>query len=273
MVRTTRGSGAAPLPLSRPTLRSLKTLQASAGCGIAFHTPASPFVSTDALRRVAGCATPQHRIAGFIEERVHMPLTEPEFPPDTDARQPPLHQGQDLRPMACPRLWVCPAALTTPLFDGLEDGTIEWLVHGLSIKDKGLTHFDMATGGSLCPRAEIGGGDAAIVEPGATSNRQSDLSGQLPAWICTPSPPDQPCPQDRVVMLRQQLANEALPHRPACCQIVHGRAQDAQMRDQEHLVDGRHLLLPVTIHPGRLQTCVCGERCQRLYPYELCQMS
>jgi hypothetical protein len=54
---------------------------------------------------------------------------------------------------------------------------------------------------------------------------------------------------------------------------VHGQAQDAQMRDQERLVDGRHLLRTVTIHPDRLQTCVCGERRERLYPYELCQMS
>ena len=119
------GSGAVPIPVSRPTLRPLAALQAIARWGIAALTPASPFIRTDALRRVTDGATPQDRITSFIEERVHMPLTEPQLSSDPDTRQPLLYGGQHLRPMARPCLRVSPAALAAPLFDRVEDGTIE----------------------------------------------------------------------------------------------------------------------------------------------------
>jgi hypothetical protein len=58
--------------------------------------------------------------------------------------------------------------------------------------------------------------------------------------------------------------DEALPLRAARGQIVHHRAQDAQMCGQERLVDRRHLILTITIHPGGGQARVPGKWRQRL---------
>lgn len=74
--------------------------QSIAGCSIATLTPASPSIHTDGFRRVTNCAAPQDRIAGFSDEQDHMPLTKPELPSDSDARQPLLCQGQNTRSMA-----------------------------------------------------------------------------------------------------------------------------------------------------------------------------